>query len=351
MNHPMSSPFAYDDFELRLLKSAEVDEAPADLPAKVGAALGLAIPALTIAGSVAHAAAVSASAGGSGTTAVGGSLLWMVAAKGVAIGLFVGVATIGVGQAAVSLAKGGAATARHLPEGVPEAVYDSRGIDSKRGATQAPAWKRLSEGGGLGEPTRSEPEAAAVTSEGSVGLEATGQPHDASRSSGVVLLGAEVRGKSAAVDTSGNGDGAQPDSSTTTDASGGKAPLASVARFDLVAESDPVRVDSRAPLPEAAVAQLSPEAYRSLRAKTIAQCRMLLGRSDAATALAQLDEFRAKVGPKRFGIEETLLRIEALVDLGRRKEARREADVIERLLPNSAELRRARLLAGSRVVR
>ncbi len=42
--NPHLSAFDYDEFEQFLLEAAKIDQAPADLPARVGVALGLGVP-------------------------------------------------------------------------------------------------------------------------------------------------------------------------------------------------------------------------------------------------------------------------------------------------------------------
>jgi hypothetical protein len=108
-------------------------------------------------------------------------------------------------------------------------------------------------------------------------------------------------------------------------------------------------VPSAAPVePEA---KIDPSEVAALRNKVASRCRTLLGQSKASQALTELEQFRARVGARYFGVAELLLRIEALAVLGRAKEAQADVATVERLAPNSAALWQAQQLARSRFVR
>jgi len=343
MTHRHSDEFAYDEFERYLLSSASIDATPKDLPARVGLALGLAVPAVLAAESVAYAStvasvsncAVSVAQGGS---SLAGSALLLAAAKGIAIGLVVGVVAIGTGHAVVSASRP-ASTAAHqgnaLSLGAPRFAGLHAGLRGDPGQVTERAVDGAREGALAGADTHGELEA--VRNGNPAGSDPGGSrkrlPVLALRSSETPPPSPGHAAESSSVDLA---------TSTTKPA---------VARFEMVTDETPRAIASSQPALVLPVAELSPAAYRLLRARTIAHVRTLLGRSESAAAIRELDAFRNQVSAKRFGVEEILLRIEALVDLGRRKEARDEADLVERIVPNSAELRRARLLAGSRVVR
>ena len=344
MTHRHSDEFAYDEFERYLLSSASIDATPKDLPARVGLALGLAVPAVLAAESVAYASTVASVANGAvavaqGGSSLAGSALLLAAVKGIAIGLVAGVVAIGTGHAVVSASRP-ASTAtpqgNALSLGAPRFAGLNAGLwdDSCQVVTERTV-DGAREGAQAGADTHDELEAVRYGSP--IGSDPGGSrrrpPALALRSS----------------DTPPPSPGRAAESSSVDPATSTAKPA--VARFEMVTDETPRAMGSSQPALVLPVAELSPAAYRLLRARTIAHVRTLLGRSDSASAIRELDAFRNQVGAKRFGVEEILLRIEALVDLGRRKEARDEADLVERIVPNSAELRRARLLAGSRVVR
>ncbi|HEY5961064.1 MAG TPA: hypothetical protein VIV60_31120, partial [Polyangiaceae bacterium] len=120
-----STAFDYDEFERYLLDAAAVDQAPADLPARLGVALGLGVPVLVAteaASLVPTTSSVStvdvATLGKLGlptkgllaalktTLGVGASTLWSTAAKGIAVGLISGGALLGATRTVVWMASG-----------------------------------------------------------------------------------------------------------------------------------------------------------------------------------------------------------------------------------------------------
>ncbi|MGC4069601.1 MAG: hypothetical protein QM784_34080 [Polyangiaceae bacterium] len=330
--------WVYDDFEHYLLESAQNDQAPADLPERLGTALGLSVPVILAAelGSTllplsSPAPLVLAASKSTGMWATG--TLWMTAVKGIAIGLLAGTTAISAGHVAVAM------TTPRPPSHVP------KNLDAHVGTRTAERPRN---------PT--EHRAGSLSGTSTVAL------HPTSEDRGMALpLPAEhreVRSLSRAPSTKvpqevhqGREESPLPthESQAETGALAGKPSPVGVASFEVVTdERTATTADKQEPKSDAV---LAPEEYRRLRAKTIARVRTLLGRSEGAEAIAMLDQFRSRVGAARFGVEELLLRVEALVNLGRSNEALKTADLIARLAPNSAELRRARLIAGSRQVR
>jgi hypothetical protein len=327
--------WVYDDFEQYLLESAQRDQAPADLPERLGSALGLSIPVVLAAelGSTvlplsSPAPLVVAASKSTGIWATG--TLWMTAVKGMAIGLLAGATALSAGELAVAMTKPQPAPAELNGAGSgpaqPPRIPIGRRTDSTMGAS-AVALHPTSEDPGTTPPLQTN---SRDDRSSSIGASSIVKQQDVPQHREDAPLVVEEP-KPVAVEL--------PDRT---------APVG-VASFEVVTD-ERTATGMSAPKAESE-AVLAPEEYRKLRAKTIERVRMLLGRNQGSEAISMLDRFRSRVGAARFGVEELLLRVEALVSLGRSNEALKTADIIARLAPNSAELRRARLIAGSRRVR
>ncbi len=102
----------YDEFEQHLLDSVKGDSAPADLPLRVGLALGISGSMLTAASAGVSVASISGlSAKTVASTAIttaktsttfGVAALWATAAKGIAVGLIAGGMALTAGHAAIA---------------------------------------------------------------------------------------------------------------------------------------------------------------------------------------------------------------------------------------------------------
>jgi hypothetical protein len=327
----------YDDFEQFLLDSARRDQAPTDLPERLGVTLGLTIPVVLAAelaptllssgapAPIAIEATKSATFWASGT-------LWTTAVKGMAIGLLAGASAIAAGEVAVAMTDS-------RPPSVQVKESSSRPSQPRRHpARQQPASNPPLSALTL-HPTSEDPGATPPLGDA--------LPSGAREERSTVREAPEASGRLAQVP---RGSDSPPDAPAPAplELSAASAPVG-IAAFEVV--TDETKPVSPAPEAQDEANVVTPEGYRKLRAKTITHVRALLGRNQASEAIHMLDRFRARVGASRFGVEELLLRIEALVSLGRSNEALRTADLIARLAPNSAELRRARLMAGSRHVR
>lgn len=364
MNTTQSSTFAYDDFEHYLLEAAKVDEAPADLPARLGVALGLGVPILVAsnvtsllptttslsAGSAANIvstavpkgflAALKASLG------VGASTLWNTAAKGIAVGLLAGGAVLGTSQAVVKVGAIGStktpnvslANSPQLPAkslgaiGAPTPADQMANVDESLPAPPAPRDEDIAESAGIDE-TSSMPEQkrhiATV-----LGADSYAPP--------VNMLASETD---------------KPRKRRARRVFPEKT--SAIARYPLLYDDVSAFYDS----PKKVVSMtravpaadpgptIDPAVLASMRKKTLDRSRILLGQSKAALALGELDNFRARVGERNFGVDELLLRIEALAAQGRAKEAQADVAKVQRLAPNSSALRQAQQLARSRFVR
>jgi hypothetical protein len=344
-----STAFVYDDFERYLLEAARIDQAPSDLPARLGVALGLGVPILVATEAVtvlptttslsgAGAAELSSAAAPTGLFAslkaslgVGASTLWNAAAKGIAVGVLSGAALVGTSRAVVKIANLGA---HKSPTAATASVVNRSAVSSvsARGAVAvAPAAAVESD------PNEQDPVAGDTAANnrpvaigGGYDQSALGPATDDEPSKPVVRLARPVF----------------PEKTTA------------VARYPLLYDDVSALYDApKKAAARPAVAAVNPEPgvdpadIPAIRAKTIQHSRTLLGQSKAALALSELDSYRKLVGDRHFGVDELLLRIEALAMLGRAKEAQLDVAIVERLAPNSNALRQAQLLARSRFVR
>ncbi len=358
-----STNFDYDDFELYLLDAAKIDQAPSDLPARLGIALGLGVPILLasemasvlptttslsagagvaeISGAAAHNglfAAVKASLGLSGST------LWSTAAKGIAVGVLSGAALVGTGQAAFSLLGGDSASSNSV-------VAHSLEQQRSSVATAVLAQPAVAQENDMPAPLPSPEESDADDSDVRYGS------HEPSRSPSkhyVTFNG----GFSTPIGP------AEPEPEKTTRR---RLPrpifpekTTAIARYPLIFDDvsalydTPKKQATAAPPPAAPIdlgPQIDPTELSVMRTKALAHGRILLGQSKAAQALLEMNKFRKAVGERNFGVDELLLHIEALAMLGRAKEAQDDVAIVERLAPNSPALRQAQLLARSRFVR
>lgn len=347
--------FTYDDFERYLLDTAQLDEAPPDLSNRICTALGVGLPALAAAElsslvptttSVAGASQIATQGGFFATAksalSAGASTLFGTAAKGAAVGLISGVALIGSVRAVSKMTRDdesgpqtvAAVAAAQRPVRVQSPV-------ATRGAADVRA--ELNPSGDEGSVADDSPadEPAATT---------TRPPRLANFG---VATGFEPATESAAEleDKRPRTRLPRPIFPEKTTAIA-RYPLL----YDDVSAFYDAPKDAKKPAPASAkpsdvVLAIDPAALSSMRSKAIQRSRDLLGQSRAAAALAELDEFRHRVGEHNFGVDELLLRIEALAVLGRAKEAQADVKNVERLAPNSAALRQAQALARSRFVR
>lgn len=351
--------FDYDDFEQYLLDAAKIDQAPSDLPARLGVALGLGVPILVgseMASVVPTTTSLSAGAGvaevSAGTASkglfaavksslgIGSSALWGTAAKGIAVGVLSGAAVVGTGQAIVRFGDSGRST-HALAVDVGKQLNGSDATPSNRlGAQQTGALAELQNP--LPPPPVESPEgeSASITSPDRLHL-----AYEGGFAGPVGMVEAEpdkpVRRLPRPV---------FPEKTTA------------IARYPLIYDDvsalyDTPKKQLAAPAAPSASApvdvgpQIDPTDLMVMRTKTIAQTRTLLGQGKAAQALLELNGFRKAVGDRYFGVDVLLLHIEALAALGRAKEAQADVAIVERLAPNSAALRQAQQLAASRFVR
>lgn len=349
MNSELTA-FAYDDFEQYLLDAAAIDEAPADLPKRLGVALGLGVPILAATQVISLAPTTTSLHGALGvggsvaptglfgtlkaSLGVGATTLWGTAIKGIVVGLIAGTGLIGTGRALGSLTGSNAppphqSSVKHASNANTPHVEAPAAIVAD--ATEPPL--KFDQPSEASEQTSRKPLRAYFSDNTSW---RTSEPSQLE----IPEAGEKVKRRAAwkfpektyAVARYPTLlDDASGDVSAYYDTPK-KQLLPSIASFD----------------PEPNIA---PEEVRALRAQTIQRSRMLLGQSKAAAALAELDQYRARVGSKNFGLDELLLRIESLAILGRAKEAQIDVSTVERLAPNSAALRQAQQLANSRFVR
>jgi hypothetical protein len=351
-------PFVYDDFERQLLDTAKFDHAPQDLPMRVGVALGLSVPILVASeiAAVASAAEVGSALAPSGMVATfKGAIGWSTtslfgtALKGIAIGVLSGSALLGTGHAVAHYV-------RSEPKRTPVIVATRVPHASLR-----PQTTRLNR---LSTVVSDAPTVNAVPTTG-IDLENRGSitetqcdipakhPSLHGLSSSVTahaLNASNTPTRSVEPLANPQEPHAQPVIPEKTDA---------VGRFPSMGDDVSALYDSAKPLPlvKAPVKEiettpdLSAAELQALRNATLQRTRTLLSQSKASLALAALDQFRHRVGAKYFGVSELLLRIEALAELGRAKEAQADVAIVERLAPASAVLRQAQQLARSRFVR
>jgi hypothetical protein len=366
-----SNNFDYDDFELYLLDAAKIDQAPSDLPARLGVALGLGMPILVasevvsvlptttslstsagvaeISGAAAHNglfAAVKASLG------LGGSTLWSTAAKGIAAGVLSGAALVGTGQAVMRLTNSGDSSSHSVAVG-------------SAGPTRANAFRPQSP---TGAAVGAQP-AAATQYDVSDSLPPPGQPSDdeSEDSNGSAESSYTASGRYGPYTGGFTPVGLPEPESEPEKTTRRRLPrpifpekTTAIARYPLIFDDvsalydTPKKQADAAPPPAAPVdrgPQVDPAELLVMRTKALAHGRTLLGQSKAAQALLEMNKFRKAVGERNFGVDELLLRIEALATLGRAKEAQADVAIVERLAPNSPALRQAQLLARSRFVR
>lgn len=373
-----STAFDYDDFELYLLEAASVDQAPQDLPARLGVALGLGVPVLVATEAASLLPTTTSLSTGLGTNlganvtttavpkgifaalkaslGVGATTLWNTAAKGIAVGLLAGGAALGTGQAVVKVAAMGAPQKTHV-------VAPSLNRSLNESARPAPAAANAN----------TDDNGDVESGEVDVPLAAAAELSDPGRASGKTgFTGPRSNSVAPHADIYAMGPAPAADNDKP------KVRLArriipektnAVARYPLIyddvsasydnaqglavpAAAAPAGAVPAAKLPTAAPEpMIDPAELMSLRSKALQRTRTLLGQSKAAQALSELDSFRTRVGERNFGVDELLLHIEALASLGRAKEAQADVTRVERLAPNSPALRQAQLLANSRFVR
>jgi hypothetical protein len=106
------------------------------------------------------------------------------------------------------------------------------------------------------------------------------------------------------------------------------------------------RVKPVAPSPRTAIA---PEVEAPIDAERLAEevravdrARSALAGGRAMESLAALDEYEARFGGRKFAPEALYLRMQALLSLGRRAEARSAAERLVRVFPKSPHTARAR---------
>lgn len=349
------SAFEYDDFEQYLLDAATIDEAPADLPARLGVALGLGVPILA-ATQVASLAPTTTSVNGSfsaaGTVAPGGlfsalksslgagaTTLWGTAVKGIAVGLIAGTGLLGTGRAFTAWMGTDASSGTRRVN----ATVQSKSPRPKPNDTLvlAPAGALL--------PT--EPGTQTFTPESA----------ETSLQNGAKSLDSGMPNWRAAAGSFSDRSQPEPPEEVERPKRRGnwKFPekTYAVARYPILLDDVSAYYDTPKRQRLASVAafesepSVSPAEVQTQRGKTIQQCQLLLGQGRAPAALAELDQYRSHVGDRNFGIDERLLRIEALATMGRAKEAQADVKDVARLAPNSAALRQAQKLANSRFVR
>jgi hypothetical protein len=340
--------FIYDDFEQYLLDAARIDQAPSDLPARLGVALGLGVPILVateaatmLPTTTALSGSGAAELGGTvapagifatlkGSLGVGASTLWNAAAKGIAVGVLSGAALVGTSQAVIKIANYGT----HKSPAAAHANAANRSSPWNAGAQPATGATPASPVGADSDQQDPAADAANANTRAAVGSgydqSTIGIAQDDEPSKPMVRLPRPVF----------------PEKTTA------------VARYPLLFDDVSALYDApkKAAAPPAAPPAnpqpaVDPAEIPALRAKTIQHSRTLLGQSKGALALSELDGYRKLVGDRYFGLDELLLHIEALAMLGRAKEAQMDVAVVERLAPNSSALRQAQQLARSRFVR
>jgi hypothetical protein len=355
-----STAFAYDDFEQYLLDASKIDQAPSDLPARLGVALGLGVPILAAAEAASLLPTTSA-AFGTGVAdvgyaavtptglfaslktslGIGASTLWSTAAKGIAVGLLAGTAIVGTSQAVAKI------TAHWLPKTHVAASMTTANRSNSDGVGAKPA-------AAVTPPAASGPASEDSVAIGAIAGDDMDEPVTSDAKHRVVVSGEFDRG--------GTAEDA-PDISTDKPRKRLPHPIfpektTAIARYPLLFDDVSALYDAPkrvAPAPAVAVVNpepmIDPAELAAMRTKTIQRSRTLLGQSKAELALSELDAFRKRVSDRNFGVDELLLRIEALAMLGRAKEAQADVANVERLAPNSAALRQAQQLARSRFVR
>jgi hypothetical protein len=357
--------FVYDDFERHLLDTAQFDQAPQDLPARLGLAMGLSIPILvatevtTNLATLGSAAEVGSTLAPSGIAAslkaafgVGSTSLLGTAIKGIAIGVLSGSALLGTGHAVASFV-----SAKQAPVSA-VAVQPFRPPTLQARSVQVRSVQpRSTHDGLIGVATaESDAVAAHLVSERPESRPATkpllGPAVNARLGTAREELTAKgntepALDRNAAPATEANTAPAVPDKTNAV----GRFPSLGddvSALYDAPKSSAnlPGNVKEKTTEPEINGAEL-----QALRNAALQKTRTLLGQSKAALALAELEQFRRRAGSKHFGVTELLLRIEALANLGRAKEAQADVAIVERLAPASSALRQAQLLARSRFVR
>jgi hypothetical protein len=365
-----TSAFEYDEFERYLLDAASIDRAPSDLPARLGAALGLSVPVL-VATEAASLIPTTTSLAGSGTgtatvasgsyglpakgllaavksaLGVGASTLWNTAAKGIAVGLISGSAILGTSRAVAWVASS-SETVSALPARVAQA--------QSQAAAAVPARNESEQGV---TPSLFEDEQDRDRDEQKLDADAPEKPAPAAESHNFY----RSRAPMSWVSPAGNGSAPEVEDDKPVKRRARRIfpeKTTAIARFPLLFDDtelsafyDTPKRAAIAPTPPTAAPEpvIDPTLLVSLRAKTVQRARVLLGQSKAAAALSELDGFRHHVGERNFGLDELLLHIEALAMLGRAKEAQADVAVVERIAPNSAALRQAQQLARSRFVR
>ena len=372
-----SNAFKYDDFELYLLDAASSDQAPSDLPARLGVALGLGVPVLAAAemasvaptttsiGAATGVAEVQGVAASKGLLAafkasfgVGSSTLWSTAAKGIAVGVLSGAAIVGSGHA-IARFTGESETApgERLAISAGDATGRSIGTRSKSRAGSTQAVAAIANAPPDVAPPAPREDNEGVEAENPADLDP--DPGHASAKRRIATRAEYVRSSVPLL--------ARPEAETEkTTARRLPRPIfpertTAIARYPLMYDDVSALYDSPTKKPLAAATppapvsdpgpMIDPTELATLRTKALAQTRTLLGQSRAALALIELNGFRKRVGERHFGVDEYLLRIEALAMLGRAKEAQADVAHVERLAPNSAALRQAQMLARSRFVR
>ena len=351
----MSAPrthFAYDEFERFLLDTAKHDRAPQDLPARMGIALGLSVPILVATEMAAALPALTTSAGvaelggavaPSGVMAavkttwgLGASSLLFTAVKGIAIGVLSGTALLGTGHAVTVLA----APNRNQPRKTATMGANTRALPPL--PVVGRALTKLESA--LIQGTAAEAQADSVTSNPNTDVRTTTKHGVLSTPTASAARTGDEAVRDTVAETS-----LKPTIPEKT---------AAIGRFATLNDDVSALYDTpKQPLASTNVpAVKEPETISAtdllaLRKATVSRTRTLLGQGKAAQALGELNRFRSRVGAKHFGVDELLLHIEALAELGRAKEAQSDVAIVERLVPASAALRQAQQLARSRFVR
>ncbi len=290
-----------DEVVLALLRSAKRDEAPADTPARVAAAVGVTLPALATAALTKSAAAVS-SAGGAGT--------WL--------GTFGAASTLKVATLSflVTGATMGIVGVRYELEGsAPLRIHDSaRVVDSARGGAPTPP---SPERAGAVKPAPADAQGDALSS-----------LHPAAMSSRTMPTAGGARSSVK------NPAGLYPEA-TDPGAELGSAPVPSAPLpLGTAAFASAERIQSSS-AGAAARPMTSPSQRLEREVAMLDAARRALSLGRASRALALLDRHRAEFSDGALYPESVILRVKALLALGQVAVAEREAQTILRVAPRS----------------
>lgn len=275
------------ELESLLLESAGDDEPAAEALEKVGAALGVGAAALATASAGSALAGSTAAAGNA--VALAKPLTAISLAKWLAVGIGAGMATGGVAQVASrAVEPAPAVMLTAAPVAAPPSTVATR-------APLAPAARV--------EVTSPAPEAASPI-------------------------------------------GTAPPASTATFA---PLPAATGAALDPAPNAVPAHTGSAAfDAPPANTVGTAVTSTLGDETKALDGARAALARGNAAQALAGLDAYRAKWPAGALGAEAALLRVDALLRLGNRPSAEREASALIGAAPSSRYATRARALLAAK---